>query len=374
MNKASEIINRKKELSPLLVQLLEQDSPDFEVVKATGYGAYIRARQSISIAPINQGDLLYVSDTQSIEGVITLSLDSKFSRFIPGSNTYGILRKAEEEYSDQVLLANIEQVRSTKDLPEWFKLEKYEQFSLDNEVDLLWQLRYRTFLYREVTDSSWRNDRVRRDTTSRQWKELCLYTREDKGLAELYSNGMYLYYKQFEEKTGRKTLPQHSHVRPLSPMEIRSFHKKTKHASNLIDSENRLETWGLEALRSYDAEFGSGNAINIKLALRAPDSVLLDEIRVLLPVYRKILNQPEPELTFKKTDPQKIIDYRVIPIIDLYIWGLIERKKVPNSVIAAAIFQYGEKGDYELRKTIAPFIDRITSSYFTYEWEMFIAN
>jgi hypothetical protein len=67
----------------------------------------------------------------------------------------------------------------------------------------------------------------------------------------------------------------------------------------------------------------------------------------------------EDILLSKPSHRQKILDYKLIPYLDLknceYILGL----KIPHSVMASMLFPYGEKGELEFRQSILPFYKKI---------------
>lgn len=91
----------------------------------------------------------------------------------------------------------------------------------------------------------------------------------------------------------------------------------------------------------------------------------------LLPAWRRQLSIPEPKHSIGKDAPiKKITEYRVIPYLDLIVWAKLSKVKIPNRVMALALFPYGEKGEIEFVQTIIPFIKRITSINFRFQKEI----
>lgn len=49
---------------------------------------------------------------------------------------------------------------------------------------------------------------------------------------------------------------------------------------------------------------------------------------------------------------RKLVDYKVLPYLDLKLWEEVNKKKIKKSVLCAALFPNGEKGDAELSEQV----------------------
>ena len=56
---------------------------------------------------------------------------------------------------------------------------------------------------------------------------------------------------------------------------------------------------------------------------------------------------------------KKIIEYRVLPYIDLMIWANINNFSIPHGVMAVALFPHGDRDNFMIIQTIKPFIDKL---------------
>lgn len=109
---------------------------------------------------------------------------------------------------------------------------------------------------------------------------------------------------------------------------------------------------------------GIDNAM-ITVDLNSRDDVLIETFSNLLPLWRKELNVPEPEKPVAggwESIRRKIIDYKIIPLIDLISWENSSGCKISLGVLAVSLFPYGEKGEFMIAQTIKPFLERVMSN------------
>ena len=121
---------------------------------------------------------------------------------------------------------------------------------------------------------------------------------------------------------------------------------------------------------AYDLLFSDiGYEANISLNLNAPDYQILQELKQLLPEYRKKLKARMPRKLFKQTDLRKILEYKIIPLSDLILWARAEAKSISLNVIADALFSDGSRSEEDIRKTVIPFMEKVISEQYVKEWE-----
>jgi len=102
--------------------------------------------------------------------------------------------------------------------------------------------------------------------------------------------------------------------------------------------------------------------INISVNLNfKSDEDLIKEFAESLPEWRKQLKAKEPYkfLKGRSDDIQKLRRYQALAFIDLYFWSLSNNTKIKKSVLAIALFPDGDKGEFELKQTIEPFISKV---------------
>ena len=109
-----------------------------------------------------------------------------------------------------------------------------------------------------------------------------------------------------------------------------------------------LATVGFESVACH-APFGYTGGIQTSIALEGfTDAEILADLAELLPKWRKQLNQPEPnkkrdETTGRKRQSEdsvikRVIEYRIIPMLDLMIWAKINDFKYTDEQLSRALY------------------------------------
>lgn len=102
--------------------------------------------------------------------------------------------------------------------------------------------------------------------------------------------------------------------------------------------------------------------VMLTVDLNNRDEVLIESFSELLPQWRQQLNMPEPDKPVAgdwESIRRKIIDYKIIPLIDLLSWENSTDSKVSLGVLAVSLFPYGEKESFAIAQTVKPFLDKI---------------
>ncbi|HIG8798088.1 TPA: DUF6387 family protein [Raoultella terrigena] len=99
----------------------------------------------------------------------------------------------------------------------------------------------------------------------------------------------------------------------------------------------------------------------LSVDLTTPDEILLAEFKRLIPIWRKEMNvEKNPSIASSwSVVKKKVIDYKIIPYIDLYIWANTNGVSIPHGIMAVALFPYGEKDVFSVTQTIKPFIENL---------------
>lgn len=93
-----------------------------------------------------------------------------------------------------------------------------------------------------------------------------------------------------------------------------------------------------------------------------PDSLLIEQFRLTLQSLREPKNPGGIcfRVGARKPDLSRLVEYRVLPYLDLKIWENESGAHIPNRVVADAIFPDSERrGEEDVRKTISKFADEV---------------
>lgn len=107
------------------------------------------------------------------------------------------------------------------------------------------------------------------------------------------------------------------------------------------------------------------DSLYISVDLNTPDELLLEDFSSLLSKWRTELKIGEsPKVISGGWDMirRKILDYKIIPMIDLMSWANFTGSKITYEIFAVALFPDGEKGAFAIAQTIKPFIEKLLES------------
>lgn len=112
---------------------------------------------------------------------------------------------------------------------------------------------------------------------------------------------------------------------------------------------------------SITLAIGDKESLFLSIDVSTPDDILLSEFKRLIPIWRNELNV-EKRLSVSSSwavIKKKILDYKVIPYIDLTIWANANNIVIPHGVMAIALFPYGERDLFSIIQTIKPFVETL---------------
>ncbi|HBD5087637.1 TPA: hypothetical protein KKL48_004996, partial [Escherichia coli] len=95
------------------------------------------------------------------------------------------------------------------------------------------------------------------------------------------------------------------------------------------------------------------------------DDELIEAFTKLLPKWRSELSIVEPDKPIAgswESIRRKIIDYKIIPLIDLLSWELSTDRKISLGVLAVSLYPDGEKDTFAIAQTVKPFLEKIMRS------------
>lgn len=257
----------------------------------------------------------------------------------------------------------METIKTTNDLPSWFSLDNYKYLNYSEEA--LFSLiaeREMKFHLLEGGDSF-------------SLAEACLTDIRKSGMErdgfisiptdyELWKNA-YPEPNTNENKNHNEYLPEGKAVQPFSIIDICQMGLE---ASVFLDNVPDDEDCG----KSYDSMARlatGGDTLSLSINLHLPDYQIIEELKKLLPQYRNLLESPKPKKKYKQADLAKILPYNILPLADLTLWAKAENKNIHLSVLAVSLFPDGSRGEEDIRKTIIPFMEKVISHQYVYEWE-----
>lgn len=250
-----------------------------------------------------------------------------------------------------------ESVKSISNLPDWFYLNNYLNQSYSNKE--LWVQLYCRWL---VLDNISQHGKAI-DEYQIYWEEI-----QSKG--QVISNN----YKEITKYKNLNDMKGGSNVQPLCLMDV--WVMGTEARKVLAIEENTDKTMMKiqrpeDRWKSYDLACGHKDTMSLIINLGGSDTQILKELEALLPFYRQKLSVENPDFGFIQSDIKRVINYRILPLLDLHIWEKTDNKKITNRVLSTVLFPDGTKGDDDIRKTIRPFMKKIIESPFLFEWESY---
>lgn len=250
-------------------------------------------------------------------------------------------------------------IKHIKELPTWFKLEKYEAAKKLDAVGWYEQLLVRhaikTFLKSNISD-------VIKTQFQLLQKSPIVYIDEDCVFGQFFLSD-----KLFELKTKKPNYSLGVHkltVHELYLIENNIEEEKRTYARNYF--RNRFNMFLIPPL-DYPVKYPFkpwidepidgirrtlDNDVHVRVDLGLPDKVLIEQFKQMLESIRKPLLKVGVSVENKqRPDFEGWAKFGILPYVDLTIWAEIEGVTIPNRVMADAIFLVGEGGEEVVRKT-----------------------
>jgi hypothetical protein len=115
-----------------------------------------------------------------------------------------------------------------------------------------------------------------------------------------------------------------------------------------------------------DHEKDTKISVNVKIGMFSNEEILTHMAK-MLPLWRHQLGVEDiPIKTSRNTDIERIIDYKIIPLMDLFNWENIYDKKINRTVLFDCIYPNQDRGTSFLEGTVKPFIKTILDSNYRF--------
>jgi len=253
-------------------------------------------------------------------------------------------------------------IKHASQLPEWFKLEKYD---FTKNLDALgWQ---QQLSVRALCPFFELNPADYRENFSEELWLIFQATREnpnsnlfrDNKLAGHIDNAEHFDWLDPQKNT-RNLLGIHSTSMKdfiaLSDLFNAEKIEAAKKSFSPADDEDKLHpSWmELPLYTFFDEDISESNDL-LSIDLTQTDSFLIESFKKYLENRRKNQTTSYPlRKNFRESDFQNWSKLMILPLLDLLIFGIEQKIQIPNRVLADAIYPSSEKGEETIRKTAHP--------------------
>ena len=262
-----------------------------------------------------------------------------------------------------------------KELPSWFKLENYDQYaSYEGSKLFIEELSKRSRILGYLKSPSMK---IRRKFysqgkpltelistnmfTENEQLLLSLLTIEENRLLpeheyEPIKPNPLIFTEEIRKIIGRQPLPRGHVVRPLSVLDVVKYQKiidqdpegfsqiNLDTFDSLTEQEQNDLRASLDSHRHLDFQKQINKSVTLTITLESvSDDMILEEIALLLPEYRKAIglnpSKKDPsEKDYKKMNTKKY----TLPILDLLIWQVMYNKKISAKTVVELLDPFGE--------------------------------
>jgi hypothetical protein len=279
----------------------------------------------------------------------------------------------------------VKSIKNIKNLPEWFSLDKYEGLNTLDALGWYEQLITRHTLWywmsKYIDEEGENKDSIYRLMEFIQSNPIVDIKKEDVEANVMLASGHLGSFKDkhgsYRHALGVKLMTfrdLHHLEKSINKDKIdyaREFFKQFDNEFNDVDWLSRApkymykhQDWIDEYVDFYRDE-DEGDDLNVKVDMRLPDSILIEQFEAILKIRKNALAEASISLDEKRGDDfKKWIGFGVIPYFDLLTWSFLENVKIPNRVMADAIFPVGEGGEEVVRKTTKPLMNKIFNKVF----------
>ena len=270
-------------------------------------------------------------------------------------------------------------ISSRKQIPSWFSLGNYKAFDSYSMKELAMEISHRQSiisafeLYKikrlapELYVNHFEN-RAYKSITNGQPETLKV---DDTGssiiLTEELKSGI-----DIEHVLKSRLSREQQSVWLTSTSELDSYHRRTKkyfESFEELDNEQEAITeiefvkhFVGNALLPHDTDDTTRKGTPVTINLEDySNNEILEALEKNLKLWRKELNISEPPKRVKprSDEKKKIIDYRILPLIDLELWEAVEEAQIKKSVLMVTLFPDGENGEKEYYNKIKKLKDKL---------------
>ncbi|EKR1728945.1 TPA_asm: hypothetical protein G4L33_001154 [Salmonella enterica subsp. enterica serovar Madelia] len=181
----------------------------------------------------------------------------------------------------------------------------------------------------------------------------------------------------------KPSLKHDTGVMPLSFSELAMYNKVAiDQGAYFVNKDGELEELNPQYMlatvsKNVPEYFNHRILLDLWLA-EATDNEILSSIKKLLPEWRRELSVPEPDILPRRRmglkTIQKLIQNRVLPILDILLWGELNNKEVSNAILSHVVFQDDPKDSQVIKETIRPYALEAMGEPYTRLLRLFVDN
>lgn len=269
-------------------------------------------------------------------------------------------------------------INSKRDLPSWFNISNYEKLTTIDDDQILRQFRVRYWLL--LLDIG---DKPSQDPpdSSEEWMQI-IQGRPVVDVDKECSGIETKYYSSMDESEARlkgceavsgidfsflTNLPYMLEDLGLATLEANKHYKETGFKYDVPDNTHRDVNF---VCKPFENILGGDALVSINLKYYN-DIELLTLLKELIPQWRQQLDLKEPpNFIGKPSAVKRLLKYRVIPYLDLKIWGKFKNVTIPHKISVLALYPEGERGEIEFVQTVLPFVNKILEDGFRWKAEL----
>lgn len=246
-------------------------------------------------------------------------------------------------------------INKKSDLPKWFDIKNYNSLNSLSDIQLFEQIKHRYILLSCVEYHSLED----------------IESSLSDGVVEVTSVKMDYFQQAYEDMfniTGN-VLSHRGGVDALTIYDVSGFITEVEKFNNKINMDDHIIIM-MKQMKSINLIINDErHRIFANIDLSWPDEMLLKDIELLLPIWRSELGisvENEPINTSWDVLRRKVIDYALIPMVDLVIWEKKTGNKITNGVLAVTLFPEGDYDSTQIAQTVKRYLENLFN-YFSIE-------
>ncbi|TDW61217.1 DUF6387 family protein [Oceanimonas baumannii] len=254
---------------------------------------------------------------------------------------------------------SIKRINVAEQLPEWFKLERYEALLSLNVFDFIMQIDFRAEAYDE------------------RFVEDDLNKIAEKIIVPVHMKGPGDYWY-----SGRCDMATSGAVASLNNFDLCVLDAvaRKKGIYGMTDGQDVSDLDRFDrgvpnkqqAFKAARHPLPGRLPVMLKLNEKSDDEILAD-LAALLPLWRAETKTPEPALNPEEgffelptlhvglSVLKRAVEYKAIPMIDLMLWELVENVRITDELMAEVLFPDHSRGGQHIAQTLRPFAKDLVS-------------
>jgi len=270
----------------------------------------------------------------------------------------------------------------------WFNLNNYSFIESLTVYEFITEIEWRhTLFYCADGDDVLKNggfeDTIKFERIFRGDPHIDMYSEEEIEFNEEVESLMLKEYGREKMNRERPLLRHDTGVMPLTFAELAMYNrvaiKKGAYYQSKSGDLQEFNPHYMLASVSKNTDDLMNDRVAIDLYLgEATDAEILSSIKKLLPQWRKELSIPEPDILPRKRMGMKTIHKllinRVLPILDILLWGVVFKKEITNPLLSHIVFPDDPKDSQAIKETLRPYAMEAMSEPYTRLLRLYVDN